>query len=67
MEDCIRLFSTNVAFFYKLSNKDEIKPGKDADLILVDKDLELRDVFSRGRRMMADGKLLAKSTFSAPR
>ncbi len=67
LEDCIRLFSTNAAFFYKLSNKGEIKPGKDADLILLDKDLELRDVFSRGKKMMTDGKLLAKSTFSAPR
>jgi beta-aspartyl-dipeptidase (metallo-type) len=63
MEDCIRLFSTNAASFYKLSSKGEIKPGKDADLILLNKDLELRDVYSRGRRMMAEGKLLAKGTF----
>jgi beta-aspartyl-dipeptidase (metallo-type) len=63
MEDCIRLFSTNAASFYKLSSKGEIKPGKDADLILLNQDLELRDVYSRGRRMMAEGKLLARGAF----
>jgi beta-aspartyl-dipeptidase (metallo-type) len=65
MEDTIRLFSTNPAFFYKLSSKGEIKPGKDADLIFFDRDLELRDVYCRGIRMMADGKLIARGTFKA--
>ena len=62
-KDAVRLFSTNPAFFYKLSSKGEIGPGKDADLILFDKDLELRDVYCRGRRMMADGKLIVRGTF----
>lgn len=62
MEDCIRLFSTNAASFYKLPSKGEIKPGKDADLILLNKDFELRDVYSRGIRMMAEGKLLVRGT-----
>lgn len=65
MEDTIRLFSTNPAFFYKLSSKGEIKPGKDADLIFFDRDLELRDVYCRGIRMMADGKLITRGTFKA--
>lgn len=63
MEDCIRLFSTNAATYYKLSSKGEIKPGKDADLILLTHDLELRDVYSKGRRMMAESKLLARGMF----
>ncbi len=63
LEDAIRLFSTNPASFYSLSSKGKIEPGQDADLILFDKDLELSDVYCRGKRMMADGKLIARGTF----
>jgi beta-aspartyl-dipeptidase (metallo-type) len=65
LEDGIRLFATNAASFYRLMGKGRIKPGEDADLVLVDEDLNLRDVYSRGRRMMAEGKLLARGTFGA--
>ena len=41
------------------------RPGRDADLIILDADLGLSDVFARGRRMMAGGRLLARGTFSA--
>lgn len=64
IEESIKLFSTNPAHFYKLDQKGRIQQGKDADLILFGKDLMLTDSFSRGRMMMADGKLVAKSTFS---
>jgi beta-aspartyl-dipeptidase (metallo-type) len=67
LEECIRLFSTNAAEFYKLSQKGEIRAGKDADLILLDENLELCDLFARGRRMMAGGKLLARGTFCGGR
>jgi len=63
LEGAVRLFSTNPAAFYKLEQKGEIKAGKDADLILLDKDFNLSDSFARGRRMMAEGKLLARGTF----
>ncbi len=65
LKNATRLFSTNAAFFYKLSQKGEIKVGKDADLILLDKDYELKDSFAMGQKMMADGKLMAKGTFSS--
>jgi len=64
LDKAVRLFSTNAAGFYKLAGKGRIAPGADADLILVDKDLALRDVFARGRRMMSGGRLLARGTFS---
>lgn len=64
LDQAVRLFSTNAASFYKLSKKGRIEPGRDADLILVDKDFALRDVFARGRRLMADGRLLVRGTFS---
>lgn len=64
LEESIPLFSTTPAVFYKLKQKGEIKPGKDADLLLLDKDYNLRSSFAMGQKMMADGKLLAKGTFS---
>jgi len=64
LEQSIPLFSTTPAAFYKLDQKGEIKPGKDADLLLLDKDLNLKTSFAMGKKMMADGKLLVKGTFS---
>jgi beta-aspartyl-dipeptidase (metallo-type) len=64
LQDALQLFSTNPARFYKLSQKGEIKVGRDADLILFDKDFNLTDSFARGRMMISEGKLIAKGTFS---
>jgi beta-aspartyl-dipeptidase (metallo-type) len=64
-ETAARLFSTNAAEFYKLLNKGRLEPGRDGDLIVLDGDLGLSDVFARGKRMMAGGRLLARGTFSS--
>jgi len=64
LPDALKLFSTNPARFYKLNQKGEIRAGMDADLLLLDKNLNLTDCFALGRRMMAEGKLKAKGTFS---
>jgi beta-aspartyl-dipeptidase (metallo-type) len=66
-EDAARLFSANSAAFYKLSLKGSIRPGKDADLAVFDSHWELSDVFALGRRLMADGLVTARGTFSPPR
>ncbi len=63
-EQAAHLFSANPARFYKLGRKGALEAGKDADLILLDRDHHLTDVIAKGRIMMADGRLLAKSTFS---
>jgi beta-aspartyl-dipeptidase (metallo-type) len=65
VEQAAELFSANPARFYKLGGKGAIAPGKDADLILLDREHRLTDVIAKGRLMMADGRLLARSTFSA--
>ncbi len=64
-QDAVKLFTLNPAAFYKLSQKGEIQAGKDADLILLDKNLNLTDSFAMGRQMMADKKLIARGTFSS--
>jgi beta-aspartyl-dipeptidase (metallo-type) len=64
LEESIRLFSTTPAAFYKLKQKGEIKQGMDADLLFLDKDLNLNSSFAMGKKMMEEGKILVKSTFS---
>lgn len=64
-ETAARLFSTNAAEFYKLEKKGRIGPGRDADLVVIDGNLALSDVFARGKRMLAGGRLLVHGTFSA--
>jgi beta-aspartyl-dipeptidase (metallo-type) len=64
LQDALTLFSANPAAFYKLNQKGEIKVGKDADLILFDKDYNLTDSFAMGKMMMSERKLIAKGTFS---
>jgi len=65
LEAAVRVFATNAADLYKLGRKGRIEPGRDADLLVVDGGLGLVDVFARGRRLMAGGKLLVRGTFSA--
>jgi beta-aspartyl-dipeptidase (metallo-type) len=62
--EAVRFFSTNAADFYKLGKKGRIAAGADADLILLGKDLSLKGVFAKGKKLMADGRLLVKGTFS---
>ena len=64
LETALRVFSTNAADFYKLGRKGRIEPGRDADILVLDGDLGPVDVFARGRRLMADGLLLVRGTFS---
>ncbi len=64
LEEAARLFSTNAAEFYKLRGKGRVAAGADADLILVDRDLALRGVFAKGRKLMDGGRLLVRGTFS---
>jgi beta-aspartyl-dipeptidase (metallo-type) len=64
LETAARIFSANAAEFYKLERKGRIEPGRDADLVLLDGDMKLADVFARGRRLMAGGRVLVRGTFS---
>jgi len=63
LEEAAALFASNPADFYKFSHKGRLAEGRDADLLLMDADLNLRGVFARGKEMMAEGRLLAHGTF----
>ena len=48
-----------------LTAKGRVQPGKDADLLIFGDELELADVFMKGRRMMQDGKVIVTGAFEA--
>ncbi|MCW8985090.1 MAG: beta-aspartyl-peptidase [Thermoanaerobaculales bacterium] len=58
------LFSANPAAFYGLDRKGRVAPGADADLIFLDRDLELIHVLARGQRAVTDGAVVLRGTFS---
>jgi beta-aspartyl-dipeptidase (metallo-type) len=64
LPSAIKMFSTNPAAFYRLDGKGRIIPGNDADVLMLDSDYNLTDVIVKGRRMMVDGRVVAKSTFN---
>lgn len=62
--DIISLVTKNVAKILGINNKGEIKKYKDADVILVNKqNFEIKYVFSKGIKMICNGKSLVKETF----
>ncbi len=63
MEDVARVTSTTTADHYKLPKKGHIKEYFDADILVLDKELNISYVFARGKMMMEKGKVLAKGTF----
>ncbi len=65
LEEALWPFATNSADFYKLVRKGRIAEGLDADILILNKNLELDTVIAGGRRMMEDGKVIARGTFSA--
>jgi len=63
LSQAVKVFSTNSARYLKLDGKGEIKVGNDADILVLDENLEIVEVFAKGKRMVGDGKLLVKGTF----
>ncbi len=63
LEEAVAVFSTNAADFYRLPGKGKLLPGYDADLLLLDEELQIKYVFSRGRLMVEEGQLKVRSTF----
>ena len=66
LADALKPFAANPAAVYKLPGKGRIAAGMDADLLVLDGGLDLRDAFGRGRRLVADGRVVVRGTFGAP-
>ena len=48
-EKALKVVSSNVAGILKLKNKGRLKAGKDADLVILDKDFRISEVIARGQ------------------
>ena len=56
LEDAIRPVTVNVARLLRLDDhKGQIRVGSDADLVLLDPELRIAEVYARGRRMLLCG------------
>ncbi len=64
MADALRLVTSNVAQALGIAGtKGYLKPGFDADLLLLNKDLKVDTVIARGQILMESGELKVKGTF----
>ncbi|MBG9588353.1 beta-aspartyl-peptidase [Cytobacillus firmus] len=64
MENALSVITKNPASILKLHQKGKIEEGKDADLVILNKEtLAIETVYSLGRKMVEDGKAVVKGTF----
>lgn len=62
-EQAIKVVSTNQANIYKLQSKGYIRKGKDADILLLNPQAEIRFLLANGKIMVKDGRIIKKGTF----
>jgi len=63
LEKALQTVTANVADILKLPAKGRVAPGKDADLLLIDKDFRIVHLCAMGQMMVKDGKMLRKGTY----
>lgn len=63
IERALKVITSNPANILKLRQKGELKPGKDADVVLLDSNLNIQSVWAKGKHMVDSGKALIKGTF----
>ena len=64
--EVLQIVTSNVAKNLKLyPQKGTIAELSDADMLVLDKDLNLLDTFARGKQMVKDGKAIVFGTFEA--
>ena len=64
IEEATHVTSTNIAKHLKLGKKGEIRAGKDADIIALDKDtLKIKHVIARGKTLMENEEVVKFGTF----
>ena len=61
----LKPFTSNVARVFGFSRKGCIAVGRDADITILDSDMNVDSVISRGVTMVESGKAIVKGTFEA--
>lgn len=63
LEMAIRVVTSNVAEILKLKSKGRIRTGSDADILILDKNYTIQDVFAGGIQMVAGSRAILKGTY----
>jgi imidazolonepropionase-like amidohydrolase len=63
MHEALAPFTSNVARLLRLAHKGRIEAGADADLVALDRDGRVRDVFIGGVQHVADGRATRRGPF----
>lgn len=63
ISDAVSLVTSNPAASLKLPGKGRLCEGNDADIVVLDKELEIRHVFAKGRIMVRDYRTVVKGVF----
>ncbi len=63
LEMAIRVVTSNVAEILKLKSKGRIRTGSDADILILDKNYAIQDVFAGGVQMVAGSRAILKGTY----
>ena len=64
LPDALKVITQNPAKSLKLyPKKGALQIGSDADIVIMDKDLNIEYVFARGKCMVKEGKVIVKGTF----
>lgn len=64
-EEALPLATANPARVLQLHGKGKVEPGGDADLLVLDPDNRIRDVFSHGKLVVTDSRPLIRSMYEA--
>jgi len=67
LETALRALTSNPAKVLKLHRKGRIKAGMDADLCLLDKDIDVDTVIAKGKIMVCDKRPVVYGTFEQKR
>ena len=65
IEEAIKITTTNPATNLGLKHKGQIALGFDADLCFFNNNLELTDVFAKGKQMMKNKNIVIKGNFES--
>ena len=63
LEIALKVITANPARNLRLTSKGTIRVGNDADLVLLDENLEIDTVISRGRIMISSKEIMVRGTF----
>ncbi|MGC7872330.1 beta-aspartyl-peptidase [Desulfosporosinus sp. SYSU MS00001] len=63
LEKALSTITSNVAGVLSLKNKGMIRVGYDADLVVLDESLQVRDVWAKGNYMVRNKKPILKGTY----